>query len=127
MLLKLARRMLVETDKRLLWKLAWNMGWKGMLSVQAHKRRLRRGERNGGQRVGRDRTRAAQVDRVGDLEANVLGEVELLGEIQVTETAENVAAWCWSRLAGKLPGLHEVRIWEIPSFSVAYRGPEGMR
>src|SRR4051794_25507644 len=44
MLLKLAGRMLVETDKRLLWKLAWNMGWKGMLSVQAHKRRLKRGE-----------------------------------------------------------------------------------
>jgi MoaA/NifB/PqqE/SkfB family radical SAM enzyme len=43
-LLKMARRLLVETDKRLLWKLAWNMGWKGMLSVEKHKRRLRRGE-----------------------------------------------------------------------------------
>ncbi len=43
-LLKMARRMLVETDKRLLWKLAWNMGWKGMLSVERHKRRLKRGE-----------------------------------------------------------------------------------
>ena len=42
-------------------------------------------------------------------------------------TAENVAAWCWSRLAGKLPGLFEVRIWEIPGFSVGYRGPEGFR
>jgi MoaA/NifB/PqqE/SkfB family radical SAM enzyme len=36
--------MLWETDKRLLWKLAWNMGFKGMLSVQKHKKRLRRGE-----------------------------------------------------------------------------------
>jgi MoaA/NifB/PqqE/SkfB family radical SAM enzyme len=44
MLLKMARRMLLETDKRLLWKLAWNMGFKGMLSVQKHKARLRRGE-----------------------------------------------------------------------------------
>src|SRR5947209_14550793 len=44
MLLKMARRLLLETDKRLLWKLAWNMGWKGMLSVQKHKSRLRRGE-----------------------------------------------------------------------------------
>jgi MoaA/NifB/PqqE/SkfB family radical SAM enzyme len=44
MLFALARRMLVETDKRLLWKLAWNMGWKGMLSVQKHKARLRRGD-----------------------------------------------------------------------------------
>jgi len=44
MFLKMAKRMLFETDKRLLWKLAWNMGWKGMLSVERHKRRLRRGE-----------------------------------------------------------------------------------
>ena len=40
----MARRLLVETDKRLLWKLAYNMGFKGMLSVERHKRRLRRGE-----------------------------------------------------------------------------------
>src|SRR5437868_15543074 len=44
MLLKMAKRLLLETDKRLLWKLAWNMGWKGMLSVERHKRRLKRGE-----------------------------------------------------------------------------------
>jgi MoaA/NifB/PqqE/SkfB family radical SAM enzyme len=44
MLFALARRMLLETDKRLLWKLAWNMGFKGMLSVQKHKSRLKRGE-----------------------------------------------------------------------------------
>lgn len=44
MLLKLARRALLETDKRLLWKLAWNMGFKGMRSVRNHKRRLKRGE-----------------------------------------------------------------------------------
>src|SRR6266702_2060152 len=40
---QLARRILFETDKRLLWKLAWNMGWKGMLSVERHKYRLKRG------------------------------------------------------------------------------------
>src|SRR6266404_162572 len=44
MLLKLAWRMLRETDKRLLWKLAWNMGLKGVLSVERHKKRLKRGE-----------------------------------------------------------------------------------
>src|SRR5262244_453823 len=44
MLLKMAKRLLLETDKRLHWKLAWNMGWKGMLSVERHKRRLKRGE-----------------------------------------------------------------------------------
>jgi MoaA/NifB/PqqE/SkfB family radical SAM enzyme len=44
MYLRMARRLLLETDKRLLWKLAWNFGWKGMLSVEKHKRRLRHGE-----------------------------------------------------------------------------------
>src|SRR3989440_769122 len=44
MYLRMARRILFETDKRLLWKLAWNMGWKGMLSVEKYKRRLKRGE-----------------------------------------------------------------------------------
>jgi hypothetical protein len=32
------------TDKRLLFKLAWNMGLKAMLSVEKHKRRLKKGE-----------------------------------------------------------------------------------
>lgn len=44
MYLRLAKRMLFETDKRLLWKLVWNAGWKGMRSIQRHKKRLRRGE-----------------------------------------------------------------------------------
>lgn len=44
MYLQMAKRILFETDKRLLWKLAWNMGWKGMRSVQKYKQRLRRGE-----------------------------------------------------------------------------------
>jgi MoaA/NifB/PqqE/SkfB family radical SAM enzyme len=44
MMLHLAKRLLLETDKRLLWKLAWNMGLKGALSVQRHKARVKRGE-----------------------------------------------------------------------------------
>lgn len=44
MYLKMARRVLFETDKRLVWKLAWNMGYKGMRSVQRFKRRLKQGE-----------------------------------------------------------------------------------
>jgi MoaA/NifB/PqqE/SkfB family radical SAM enzyme len=44
MYLKMAKRLLLETDKRLLWKLAWNMGLKGVLSVQRHKQRLKRGQ-----------------------------------------------------------------------------------
>ena len=42
--LKLAKRVLLETDKRLLWKLAYNMGFKGALSVHRHKLRLKRGQ-----------------------------------------------------------------------------------
>ena len=42
--LKLARRMLLEADKRLLWKLAYNMGFKGALSVHRHKLRLKQGQ-----------------------------------------------------------------------------------
>ncbi|HTN75342.1 MAG TPA: radical SAM protein [Pirellulaceae bacterium] len=44
MYLRMAKRLLLETDKRLLWKLAWNMGFKGGRSVMLHKRRLKRGE-----------------------------------------------------------------------------------
>jgi MoaA/NifB/PqqE/SkfB family radical SAM enzyme len=44
MFLRMAKRLLFETDKRLLWKLAWTMGVKGVLSVERHKRRLRHGQ-----------------------------------------------------------------------------------
>ena len=40
-------------------------------------------------------------------------------------TAENLAGWLWHRLEGKLPGLSEVRLWEIPTSCVVYRGPQG--
>ena len=44
MYLRMARRLLTETDQRLLWKLAWNFGYRGMRSIQRHKKRLKRGE-----------------------------------------------------------------------------------
>src|SRR5690606_3978731 len=44
MYLRMAKRVLLETDKRLLWKLAWNMGFKGMRSVQKYKSRMKRVE-----------------------------------------------------------------------------------
>jgi MoaA/NifB/PqqE/SkfB family radical SAM enzyme len=44
MLWGLTRRFLSRTDHRTRMKLAWNMGWKAMLSVQKHKRRVKRGE-----------------------------------------------------------------------------------
>ena len=37
-MLKLAKRALLESDKRLLWKLAWNMGLKGAMSVRTCRR-----------------------------------------------------------------------------------------
>ncbi|MFP6678233.1 MAG: radical SAM protein [Pirellulaceae bacterium] len=44
MYLRMAKRLLLETDKRLLWKLFWNMGVRGLRSVQRHKKRLKQGD-----------------------------------------------------------------------------------
>ncbi len=44
MYLRMAKRALLETDKRLLWKLMYNMGFKGLRSVYKFKQRLKRGE-----------------------------------------------------------------------------------
>jgi MoaA/NifB/PqqE/SkfB family radical SAM enzyme len=44
MMLSFARRMMTEPDSRLVWKFAYNFGYKGMRSVQLYKKRLRRGE-----------------------------------------------------------------------------------
>lgn len=38
-------------------------------------------------------------------------------------TAENIARWIWEELEGALPGLAEVRLYEIPDSCVTYRGP----
>ena len=43
MVIQLARRMLWETDRRVLWKFIWNFGFKGMRSVQRFKKRLKQG------------------------------------------------------------------------------------
>lgn len=44
MFFSLASRVVRTTDKKLLMKMAWNFGWKGMLSVQKFKKRLKHGE-----------------------------------------------------------------------------------
>ena len=44
MYLRYAKRLMTETDKRLLWKLAYNFAFKGAVAIQKHKRRLARGE-----------------------------------------------------------------------------------
>ncbi|OWK36767.1 radical SAM/SPASM domain-containing protein [Fimbriiglobus ruber] len=43
MIFRLAKRMLTEIEPRLLWKFAFNFGFKGMVSVERFKSRLRRG------------------------------------------------------------------------------------
>lgn len=40
----LMKRMLTEPDKRLLWKFAYNFGFKGMRSIEKFQKRLKRGE-----------------------------------------------------------------------------------
>ena len=44
MYLRYAKRLLTETDLRLLWKLSYNFAFKGMQSIRKHKQRLERGE-----------------------------------------------------------------------------------
>ncbi len=43
MLLQFTRRMLTEPDPRLLWNFSYNMGYKGMRSVERFKKRLKQG------------------------------------------------------------------------------------
>jgi 6-pyruvoyltetrahydropterin/6-carboxytetrahydropterin synthase len=61
---------------------------------------------------------------VGELHYRDLGEVP--GLEGVNTTAENVAAFCWRRLASSLGGLGlvrlVVRIWENPGAYAAYEG-----
>ncbi|NCO42479.1 MAG: radical SAM protein [Armatimonadetes bacterium CG_4_10_14_3_um_filter_66_18] len=44
MIASLTKRMLTEIEPRLLWKLAWNCGWKGMRGVGRFQSRLRQGQ-----------------------------------------------------------------------------------
>ena len=44
MYLPMAKRVILETDKRLLLKFAYNFGWRGMRSVQRFKKGLKKGE-----------------------------------------------------------------------------------
>lgn len=44
MYLRFAHRLIFETDKRLLWKLAYRAGFKGAQAIGKHKRRMKRGE-----------------------------------------------------------------------------------
>ncbi len=48
-----------------------------------------------------------------------------LNDLLENPTAENIARWIWETLEPRLPGLCEVRLYEIPDSCVTYRGPGG--
>jgi 6-pyruvoyltetrahydropterin/6-carboxytetrahydropterin synthase len=50
---------------------------------------------------------------------------QTLNDFLENPTAENIARWIWEVLVADLPGLVEVRLYEIPDCCVTYRGPAG--
>lgn len=46
-----------------------------------------------------------------------------LNDILENPTAENIARWIWEVLEPQLPGLVEIRLFEIHDSCVTYRGP----
>ena len=46
-----------------------------------------------------------------------------LNDVLENPTAENIARWIWEVLEPHLPGVVEVRLYEIPDSCVTYRGP----
>ncbi len=48
---------------------------------------------------------------------------QVLNDFLENPTAENIARWIWETLVGDVPGLVEVRLFEIPDSCVTYRGP----
>lgn len=48
-----------------------------------------------------------------------------LNDVLDNPTAENIARWVFETLAPHLPGVVEVRLWEIPGCCVTYRGARG--
>jgi 6-pyruvoyltetrahydropterin/6-carboxytetrahydropterin synthase len=75
--------------------------------------------------------RSGMIADFGDIKAavqeQVLARVDHrdLNEFLENPTAENIARFVWEALEGKLPGLCEVRLYEIPDSCVTYRGPGG--
>jgi 6-pyruvoyltetrahydropterin/6-carboxytetrahydropterin synthase len=45
-----------------------------------------------------------------------------LNDFLENPTAENIVVEIWRRLAGRLPGLVEIELWEMEDSSVVYRG-----
>ena len=45
-----------------------------------------------------------------------------LNDFMENPTAENIVVHLWRRLAGRLAGMKEIELWEMPESSVVYRG-----
>jgi 6-pyruvoyltetrahydropterin/6-carboxytetrahydropterin synthase len=75
--------------------------------------------------------RTGMIADFGDIKAAVQEQVlsrldhRDLNDFLENPTAENIARFVWEALEGKLPGLCEVRLYEIPDSCVTYRGPGG--
>ncbi len=73
--------------------------------------------------------RTGMIADFGQLKAlvqeHVLARVDhrTLNDLLDNPTAENIARWVWETLEPHLPGLAEVRLYEIPDSCVTYRGP----
>ncbi len=48
-----------------------------------------------------------------------------LNDVLENPTAENIARWVFETMAPHLPGLAEIRLYEVPDCCVTYRGPRG--
>ncbi|ACG73140.1 queuosine biosynthesis protein QueD [Anaeromyxobacter sp. K] len=61
------------------------------------------------------------------VQEHVLARVDhrTLNDVLDNPTAENIARWVWEVLEPHLPGLCEIRLYEIPDSCVTYRGPGG--
>jgi 6-pyruvoyltetrahydropterin/6-carboxytetrahydropterin synthase len=75
--------------------------------------------------------RSGMIADFGDVKAVVHEQViarvdhRNLNDLLENPTAENIARWIWEALEGRLPGLCEVRLYEIADSCVTYRGPGG--
>ncbi len=73
--------------------------------------------------------RSGMIEDFGVIKASVqehvLARVDHrdLNDVLENPTAENIARWIWEALDGRLPGLAEIRLYEIPDSCVTYRGP----
>jgi 6-pyruvoyltetrahydropterin/6-carboxytetrahydropterin synthase len=75
--------------------------------------------------------RSGMIADFGDVKSIVHEQVvarvdhQNLNDFLENPTAENIARWIWESLEGRLPGLTEVRLYEIDDSCVTYRGPGG--